>query len=420
MTQLLQQIFQLKFYLPYFLCPVVFGLLILSACSGSSSPESIAVPSNDDNSVATPVSVDQHTVMVQFDITVPAYQSNELLVVLDWGDTRLNAQWIGDEYWSATADLASGTEQRVSVKFYDSNGSIELALATRSISVGSNATEVIQITADQFDDTLFDLDMDGDSNLEELIAGKDPTVDELAEFEVVDHYRISQWSRMSVSHNLEAHLTNERPFYKTFELDPDFPHYQSYEYLSVTGEIDIDKNGNGTYYYRFYFPLDQLTLTGTRTHSDDAITWEGSRSAYDGDYRHRVDFTNTVSIIDDNTRLYAEEISVRNVGTYDYRHEYRTNLIGERIEGTSLCKPVAGSIYSTYRAIPGTPLSESVIRKEKGDRYWKAASILDGVETVGLLFRDVKMYRLWGFADKGAGPQTLDDDYFICDFPEFD
>jgi len=341
------------------LTAAVLGLSMLSACSGSGSPDSTVLPLDDDISTPATEPEIQNALMVQFDITVPVYQSSELLVILDWGDTRLNAQWVGDEYWSAAAEFSMETEQLVSITFYDGNGSVELAKASTLISIDSNATGSIQITANQFDDTLFDLDQDGASNLEELIDGTDPAVDELAQFEIVDNYRLSQWARMSVSHNLEAHLTEERPFYKTFELPADFPQYQSYEYLSVNGNVDIDNNGNGTFSYSFYFPLDQLTLTGTRTNTGNAITWEGTRSAYDGDYGHRVNFTNSISIIDENTRAYSEEITVSNVGTYDYRWEYSTNLIGERIDGTSLCKPVGGSIYTTYRAIPGTPLSES-------------------------------------------------------------
>lgn len=121
----------------------------------------------------------QNRTQVAFDITVPAFQSNALLVRLIWGDTDINAKWVGDEYWSASADLPTDTEHTLSVTFYDGNGGIELASFSTEYRTGVNVAESFKITADQFNTHQWDADSDGVSNLDELIAGTNPNGDNL-------------------------------------------------------------------------------------------------------------------------------------------------------------------------------------------------------------------------------------------------
>lgn len=119
------------------------------------------------------------TTQVTFDITVLPYMSNALQVRVFWGDKDLNAGWVVDESWTITDEFPTDTENRLVVQFNDRNGEISLGSYERVFRTGTGATQTVQITADQFD-TALDDDLDGTSNLDELIAGSDPLVDELA------------------------------------------------------------------------------------------------------------------------------------------------------------------------------------------------------------------------------------------------
>jgi len=123
--------------------------------------------------------VEQTTVRVDFNITVPMYMSSdELQLELIWGEKIFNASWVGDEYWTASAEFPTETDNLLTVTFYDQNGEIELARYSQQLRTGSNVTEPLVILADQFDTDLFDEDGDGVNNLDELVAGTEPTVDE--------------------------------------------------------------------------------------------------------------------------------------------------------------------------------------------------------------------------------------------------
>ncbi|MGQ7845589.1 ThuA domain-containing protein [Granulosicoccus sp. 3-233] len=123
----------------------------------------------------TPDPLAGNTVTVRFDITVPSRVSDALQLEVVWGDETLVASWVGDEYWTATADFPAATENRLIVTFYDDNGGIVLGRLEQDYRTGSNESEVLVILADQFDTALWDDDNDGSSNLEELIAGTSPT-----------------------------------------------------------------------------------------------------------------------------------------------------------------------------------------------------------------------------------------------------
>lgn len=125
--------------------------------------------SSDDPVVTDPLT--QNTTRVSFNIQVPAYQSNALQVRIVWGDKDINAGWVGDEFWSATDDFPTNTENNLVVSFNDENGAITVGTVEQVFKTGINASEAVGITADQFDTDKWDTDGDGTSNLSELIAG---------------------------------------------------------------------------------------------------------------------------------------------------------------------------------------------------------------------------------------------------------
>jgi len=119
---------------------------------------------------ATPDPLSQSTTLVNFDIQVPVYQSDELQVRLSWGEKTLLAKWIGDELWSASGDYPTNTENLLVVTFFDANGEIPLGSVEQVFVADANASMSVQISAEQFDTNRWDSDNDGISNLEALLA----------------------------------------------------------------------------------------------------------------------------------------------------------------------------------------------------------------------------------------------------------
>jgi len=98
---------------------------------------------------------------VDFDITVPAYQSNALQVRLQWGALDVSAAFVVDESWAFIGELPIDTENLLVVTFNDDNGAITLGSFEQTYRTGTNPSESFQITADQFNTTRWDNDGDG-------------------------------------------------------------------------------------------------------------------------------------------------------------------------------------------------------------------------------------------------------------------
>ena len=158
-------------------------LFVISGCSGSSdSVENDGQNNGEDptNNGAGPLPEPNPSIpastLVNFDITVPAYMSDELQVRLAWGDINITAEWVQDENWAISETFPAGTENLLTVTFAGRNGSITLGSFESTFRTGTGNSEIFQIAADQFDTGRWDSDDDGISNLDELIAGTNPSV----------------------------------------------------------------------------------------------------------------------------------------------------------------------------------------------------------------------------------------------------
>ena len=343
--------------------PVEPTVVEVAAPAAPDTTEVVTSQPDSDNSIpVAPDPVALVSTRVDFEITVPAYQSNALQVTVTWGDSFMNAAWVGDELWSASVDWPTNTENTLSVTFYDQNGGIELAKFEREYKTGVNAAEMVQIVADDFDADQFDIDEDGVSNLDELLAGADPTVNEDALLDVRETYPLD----IRVSTVLEALLTDERPI--SISTTQTITSNNS-----IVENIDIDSNGDGTISHIHRYGCNFRSFFGTRTHSNNAITWEGAWASNDCDYSQSANITNTITYVDETTRTFVQEGDGGNVGTYQFLNEHSANITARVVEGSNKCEPIAGT-YSTYSSSNNNGFTqiEVNITKEIDDEFWRA------------------------------------------------
>ena len=268
---------------------------------------------------------------------------------------------------------------------------------------------MFDIAAEQFTSEQWDNDNDGISNLDELITGTDPLVDEESLLEVRDFISVNSQSGFSVSKIFEAAIGEERPFFDMFEeVEPGIERVRR-----MQGSTDINAEGNGTYTFRHTFGSSTLRSdNGTRTRSDNSITWEGRHGSFIDGFQFGANFTNTVTILDNDTVSFVQEIEGSRGDFYTTTWVSNSNFTATKIEGSSLCKPVAGTFTESVNSNRGPVQRTLTISKEVDDRYWRAVVIEASTNSTTEFF----IRELFIFGNTDDEPNDI---YFICDFVDF-
>lgn len=339
----------------------------------------------------TPDPLSETSTLVEFAITVPAYQSSELQVSVVWGELDVNAAWVGDEHWSISTDLPIDTEHMLTVTLYDDFGAMPLARGERPYRTGSNASETVIVPAESFDRNPFDQDQDGVSNLDEVINGTDPSVDEDALLEIIDFTFVNSESRMSVGRDFEWFVGTRLPHAELF-VTPE----GSSDNRVLQGSVFIDQAGNGTLTRddSYFSGSDYVRTSGTRSRDGNAITWSGTRRAHSlDDYNHSVDFVNEVSLQTDGTWRFVQDIEGRNVGTFRDTWHSSSDLTAEFVSDYGMCLPVAGTVTiveTSNRSDWANPtVIQTSISKVPDDTYWRMSRTVNGEPMADVFVRNL-------------------------------
>ena len=368
-------------------------------------------PEADPESPAVPDPEVENTIRVDYEITVPAYVSDALLVTLVRGEDEVAATWVGDELWSASEVLPTNTETSPTVTFHDDDGGLTLGTAELSFRTGTDAMQIVRVTAEQFDTASWDDDRDGASNLDESVAGTDPRVDESGELERRETFNpfnaaarptaLEALERASAFH--ESSMPEAFPYAESVREDPpgETYGYETPGYVFLL-EADLDASGNGDFarYAQTIEPDDNTIVeeAGTRAVVDGRIEWEGTyaRVNVSSGVRNRFEFATAFERLDGSMRHQRGTATYDTFGTTSddtagVPITVSWSLTGEPIDGSPDCLPIAGRIdYDVPGPRPSDAAASASITKDVDDEYWRATTTgADGRVTEDFLVRSL-------------------------------
>ena len=336
----------------------------------------------------------QNRTQVDFEITVPAYQSDALQVRLTWGDTDVTAAWVGDELWATSLDLPTDTEHTLMVAFFDNNGDIELASFEDEYRTGINAAEMFNIAAEQFNSEQWDTDEDGVSNLEELSHGTDPL--NADDINPEDALFVPGFSFL-----VERAAMYYEPEIKPLGLPANINDREFVDDLPFTSEttvnnIDLDALGNGTYSQTYELTRAQditylESSIGSRLSQDDTVSWSGTFSFtgsldFYGTGEHTFETVNTIgqsTLVQNgsgNNLLRRSISSTANVSDYNYSLVLDLDSKDE----SSTCSILYGTyFYSFEDNILGALPREFTLSRNSAEERWNWSETVNGVTSIG-------------------------------------
>ena len=309
---------------------------------------------------------------IDFDITVPAYQSNALQVKLVWGEKELTAAWIIDESWAISDEFPTDTEEQLIVTFNDNNGAITLGSFETAFNTGDSAAATFQITADQFNTSQWDNDEDGISNFDELSSGTDPLVTELEPEGLLESFDLPAYFTRRPGPS-EGLIPAQRPYLEQTEENP--ARDPRFAYTILTRIIELDESGTGTYFEdsESYEPPNSTfeERAASRTNTGDSIVWSGTYSYFfqGSGWRENAEFTTETKVIDAQTRSQTGEIEfLCRGGCTGLTGRMSYSLIGRIIPDSVNCEAIAGTVTVENLRVDQTITDN--FTKELGDRYW--------------------------------------------------
>jgi len=349
----------------------------------------------------------QNRTQVNFEITVPAYQSNALQVRLFWGDIDMTARWVGDELWSVTTDFPTNTEFPLRVIFSDRNGALTLASFETLLRTGENSGELIQINADQFDSDSWDDDNDNLSNLNEVLSGTDPLAQE--QLEIRDSYAYSFFLAFRVTF-FEQSLPAERPYFESAVVLPPTDFNPPYSVSETT--IDLDAFGTGSYLVSFTRenPSNRFGTrqVGTRTNTGESLNWTGVYNTFDTSdgVSVRDEFSFEHRVLDAAQRRQNGTSTLAWRGNSEiYDQDITYNVTGRVVNDTAQCEATSGTIVEQFSGFRRTRVAgnqeTTTLTKGPQDDYWSVSvATLDGGVVEQYFVQNLSAEFYCGFADQ--------------------
>lgn len=379
----------------FFFFALIFNTFLISGCS-SSGPNEVAT---SDSLAEDPVAVVsdpmvQLRTQVDFDITVPVYQSDALQLSLSWGETAANAVWIGDELWSLSLDLPGDTEHLLTITFSDDNGNIELGSFEQVYRTGSNDAETFKLTAEQFDTDQWDTDEDGVSNIDELLLGTDPLI--AGDIILVEAVTIPWFHRTAgpAAMYYEPEISSlELPAEANETLWVDDLPFSSETTIT---DIELNSLGSGTY-SRTYIRTRAQDLTysessmASRSSQDGSVSWSGTHTftgslEFYGAVEHTFETVSTDSgrtvLQHGNGTVFLRRGASASANIASYSYSFFLDL--DSIDESNTCSITHGSFYLSFEANNGFEESrEFRINRNSADARWYWSDTSDGEATIG-------------------------------------